>query len=417
MDSTDLYDYASRLKIAERLIDEDKKIRNADRKLIVAFLRHIKAKGVSVGRQAKYAFMLRRCAQLARVSFRRAKRKDIEELVTRLADFEFVKKRGGTPERYKPATMSDFRLTIKVFGKFVRYGDTDRETPYPHEVSWLKKDIKLSEKKQVHFFRDDETEALIRAADNDRDKAIFGIEGELGLRTGELLGMRVGDITVDDAGALVNIERGKTGPRRLRSIAAVRYLTEYLSNHPFRSDPGAPLWVTNSTSYQDRALSWKALSRMLKQTAARAGMAKPRVYTYMLRHGSATRNAKYLSDSELKLMYGWSMGSRMPGVYVHLSGGDLDEKYQAVYSSGKPVAPPRPSFAPTICPRCQEKAAPGMLYCPKCAAPLDQAERARAAVEEAQTRQEISELRKLVEKSLNPPASQGGTGSSPGRTS
>jgi class 3 adenylate cyclase len=47
-----------------------------------------------------------------------------------------------------------------------------------------------------------------------------------------------------------------------------------------------------------------------------------------------------------------------------------------VYGSGKPVEPPRPSFAPTICPRCKEMAAPGMVYCPKCAAPLDQTERA-----------------------------------------
>jgi integrase/recombinase XerD len=403
MSPDDLYDYGTRLKNAETLIENDPKIRSDDRKLIQAFLKHIKAKNVSVGRQAKYAFMLMRCAQLTPVPFRRAKRKDVEELVTRLADYEFVKRKGGEPEHYKPATMSDFRLTIKVFVKFVRYGDTDKETPYPDEVRWLKKDIKLNEKKQVLFFRDEETEALIRAAGSDRDKAIFGVEGELGLRTGELLGMRVGDVTVDDAGALVNIERGKTGPRRLRSIAAVRYLTEYLANHPFRDDPSAPLWVTSSTNHSNRALSWRALSRTVKKTAMKAGIAKPRAYTYMLRHGSATRNAKYLSDAELKLMYGWSMGSRMPAVYVHLSGGDLDEKYQTVYGSGKPVAP-RPSFAPTICPRCSEKAAPGMLYCPKCAAPLDQAERARLTVQEETSRNEIAELKGLLEKYLQPPS-------------
>lgn len=45
----------------------------------------------------------------------------------------------------------------------------------------------------------------------------------------------------------------------------------------------------------------------------------------MFRHGSATRNAKYLTDSELKLMYGWTMDPRMPSVYIHLSGGDLDQ--------------------------------------------------------------------------------------------
>lgn len=125
MSSHDLYDYAKRLKNAEKLIENDPDIRAADRKLVFSFLRHIKAKGVSVGRQAKYGFMLMRCAQLIRVPFRRAKRADYEDLVTRLADFEFTKKKGGVPQHYSPATMSDFRLTLKVFGKFVREGNTD----------------------------------------------------------------------------------------------------------------------------------------------------------------------------------------------------------------------------------------------------------------------------------------------------
>jgi hypothetical protein len=45
-------------------------------------------------------------------------------------------------------------------------------------------------------------------------------------------------------------------------------------------------------------------------------------------------------------------------------------------------------------------AAPGMLYCPKCAAPLDEAERARLAIQEQHTRDEVAELRTLLEKYL-----------------
>jgi len=86
----DLYGYAVRLTLGEKLIASDPKIRSADKKLILSFLRHIKAKEISLGRQAKYAFMLKRCAQLIRVPFRKAKRADYEDLVTKLADFEFV---------------------------------------------------------------------------------------------------------------------------------------------------------------------------------------------------------------------------------------------------------------------------------------------------------------------------------------
>jgi hypothetical protein len=58
----------------------------------------------------------------------------------------------------------------------------------------------------------------------------------------------------------------------------------------------------------------------------------------MFRHGSTTRNAKYLTDSELKRMYGWSMASWMPAVYIHLSAADLNQKYQQVYGAGNPAA-------------------------------------------------------------------------------
>ena len=74
----------------------------------------------------------------------------------------------------------------------------------------------------------------------------------------------------------------------------------------------------------------------------------------MLRHGSATENARFLSDSELKIKHGWTMGSRMPAVYVHPSGKDLDEKLFSIYS-GKEAKPPTPDFMQLICVRCKTK--------------------------------------------------------------
>ena len=139
----------------------------------------------------------------------------------------------------------------------------------------------------------------------------------------------------------------------------------------------------------------------MKQVAQRAGV-KKRVFNHMLRHGSATRNAKFLTDSELKLMYGWSMSSKMPAVYVHLSGRDLDDKLTAIYT-GERREPIKPDFAPVICPRCNEKASRGMVFCPKCATPLDPRERSKMTVEDEGAKNELRELRKLVEKYLAGP--------------
>ncbi len=83
-----IYDYD--LRIAEKKLGEDPKARPQDRKVIQAFMKRIRPQGISIGRQAKYVNLLHRCAQLIRVPFSKAKRQDIEDLVTRLADHEFV---------------------------------------------------------------------------------------------------------------------------------------------------------------------------------------------------------------------------------------------------------------------------------------------------------------------------------------
>jgi len=402
-----IHDYEYNLKNALSRVNSDPTLRDEDRRLLLAFLEHIKALRVSTGRQAKYANMLRTTSHMLRVPWRRAKRKDIEDLMTKLADHEIVSKRTGAVRHYSAETMADFHMVVKRFQKFVRYGDTDQETPYPDEVRWLRKNVKESERRAPLFFTDQEVEGMIRAADRLRDKAFIATYGEMGGRPSEFLLLRIGDLTFDENGVVVQIRQGKTGWRTLRLISSAAYLADHISTHPYRSDPNAPLWLTTSTNHLNQPMSWLAADKLVKEAGSKAGVRKGRCHMYMFRHGSATRNARFLTDAEMRLMFGWSPSSKVPGRYVHLSGGDLDQKYQQVYGSGRPVEPPRPSFAPVICPRCQEKASPGMLYCPRCASPLDQAERAKVAVQEESTKKEVSELKGLLEKYLKTPAPEG----------
>ena len=117
----------------------------------------------------------------------------------------------------------------------------------------------------------------------------------------------------------------------------------------------------------------------------------------MLRHGSATENAKYLSDSELKIKHGWTMGSRMAAVYVHLSGADIDDKLCAIYGS-KEVKTSTPSFVPIICPRCKEKSSPGTSYCARCGTPLEPREISKSSIDIEQVRNDLRELREMFAK-------------------
>ncbi len=44
-----------------------------------------------------------------------------------------------------------------------------------------------------------------------------------------------------------------------------------------------------------------------------------------------------------------------------------------------------------------------MLYCPRCATPIDKAERAKMAIQEENIKKEVTELREMVRKYLNTP--------------
>jgi site-specific recombinase XerD len=387
----DMFYSAKRLDNALGLLRRSKKLKQKDKKAIRDFVENLKARRVSTSRIGRYVYHLRTIGENLGCRFEAAKRKDIENFLVWL-----------NSQDYAPDTISDFEMMLKRFYKFLRHGNLDRETPVPEEVRWISTAIKPSDKKQPRYLTPQEVEKLVMAADCIRDKAMISVGFEGGFRACELLRMNVGSISFDEKGALASV-RGKTGGRVTRLIASVPILTRHLETHSLRNDPEAPLWTSHATNYMNQRMKWAALDRLLKRVASKAGLNKT-VYNKQLRHGSATQNAKFLTDSELKIRYGWSMSSRMPAVYIHLSSADLDDKLLSIYH-GKPIES-RPQFVPVICARCQEQNSPGTKYCGRCGSPLSQHEIAKPVLEIQDLREEITELREIIRASLNPKADQ-----------
>jgi hypothetical protein len=160
-------------------------------------------------------------------------------------------------------------------------------------------------------------------------------------------------------------------------------------------------------------VSWVAWNRIIKETSRKAGINGKRVHHYLLRHGSATEAAQFLTDSELKVLYGWTMSSRMPQVYIHLSAKDIDPKLEQIYS-GKVIQPPKPEFSPILCPKCSERNTPGMSYCGRCGTPLNQADLMKASIEDQVLKNELQDVKRMVSQLLSQP-SRGSKESSQGR--
>jgi len=125
----------------------------------------------------------------------------------------------------------------------------------------------------------------VYAGGNPRDTAMVELLVGAGLRVGELLALRVGDVTLGERSGQVVVRRGKhRGYRTVPLTASVRKaLAAWLAVHPLADDPDAPLWWGQRGPLTDRS----AVNRMLAKYARRAGVAP--FGPHVLRHTFATR--------------------------------------------------------------------------------------------------------------------------------
>jgi integrase/recombinase XerD len=231
----------------------------------------------------------------------------------------------------------------------------------------------------------DEIDKMIEAAGSIRDKALVSLMYESGARRGEIEKCRKKDVKYHPHGFHIMLN-GKTGARQVLLIRCQTFLREWLNYHPLGDDPNASLFVTlkkyskksqknvasgelSSDKRPDNvALGGPSIDKIIHQAAKAAGI-KKRVYPHLLRHSRATHLANTLSEQQLKVRFGWTAGSGMTAVYIHLSGKDVDDAILASYGiiekkneEGNKIK---------VCARCGEKVSPGIRYCNKCGLPLE----------------------------------------------
>ena len=118
-----------------------------------------------------------------------------------------------------------------------------------------------------------------------------------------------------------------------------------------------------------RRISANCVRSLLKNMGKRAGVGK-RLNPHAFRHARATELAKYLKESHLRAYMGWSPGSAMPGIYVHLSGRDTDD---AILAAGglKAAGFSEAVDHPKTCPTCSYANPSSAKRCLKCEGALD----------------------------------------------
>lgn len=333
----------------------DSRISKTNREILKKYDSHGKFQQVTAGTRAVRLNIIRRLAIFNDKNFKDMTKEDIENFYSSLGDLQ-------------PKTWSTNGAYIKYFFKWL--SNTDE---YPSNVKWIKTSVKNKNRKlPSDLLTKEEIKAMVKAADNPMERAFIMVLYESACRIGEILSLKIKDVTCDQYGCAI-MANGKTGMRRIRLIESSPDMVLWINNHPKKDDRDAPLFiqVINNNGQYGKGLDDGSARNLIKKLAQRAGI-KKRVHPHLFRHSRLTILAKDFTESELKIIAGWTGSSNMAGVYVHLSGGDIERKM--LEKSGllnKADDPVKDTLKPLKCPKCKEINPNTARFCYVCGMVLD----------------------------------------------
>ncbi|MFB6242050.1 MAG: tyrosine-type recombinase/integrase [Candidatus Nanosalina sp.] len=217
---------------------------------------------------------------------------------------------------------------------------------------------------------------ILDETQNDRDLALYHLLYEGALRPQEILSLSISDLSWTSQGVRVNVN-GKTGNRQILVVECKDHLRRWMERHPLADQRNAPLWtdlnVDSDKKMEELRMNYDYFRIKLKRLSKKAdvrtyqekGKTRTEVYPYLYRHTRLTELARELSESSLKAYAGWTQGSDMAEVYVHLSGRDIDDQILSIYGLDE-----EDQGISTCCNKCDREVGGTASYCPRCGSPV-----------------------------------------------
>ncbi len=341
--------------------------------------------GLSSGRRYAYVLRLRKIAELIPDKFLNPSETDLQFAISKLKARK-VKWGSGEPHQLTQNGLQAYLVALKKFYKW----HLGKNKSYPECVEWIRigNSHPSREVKPESLISQEEVNKLIEASENARDKAIFSTLYDSGIRLGELLTMRIGDVEFDNYGALLKVT-GKTGYRQVRVVGnSIPYLRAWIDVHPRKFDKNAPIFCNLTEGIRGRMLTHHDVYSIFKKTSKRAGISR-RINPHLFRHTRATILASKVAEAPLESQMGWVHGSKQTKTYVHLSLRDQDNAILKAYGIEIKEDKRIEEDKPIECPRCHKLNPSTSLYCNTCGMPLD-----------VKTAIELDNKRKEVESAL-----------------
>ena len=289
-------------------------------------------------------------------------------------------------ERYEnEETNKDYRTALRMFGKRVTTDDS-----LPEALEWIptttSRSYSPTPDPATMLQWDTDVLPLIKQA-SPRTAALVAVAWDAGPRPGELLDLKISNITDHRHGLQITVE-GKKGQRTITLIPSVPYVNRWLSEHPFRNDPSAPLWCKKDNK---EAPTHQSIWKELKNLANRANISKPVTLTNFRKSSASYLASRNMNQAHLEDRFGWTRGSNIASRYIAIFNEKSDNELAKIYGL-EIESDESDRIAPLVCPRCEKETPREEEFCVWCHQVLDPESIPKLKEQEQQIRRAVLKL-------------------------
>lgn len=285
-------------------------------------------------------------------------------------------------KKVSPVTLrGELKLAKQVF----RYLDLDTSDLERVKIKNMRETVTVED-----LYTQEELDAIFGACLETRDRAMLQVLYESAVRASELLSMTFENIEFQEDDIATVIVKGKTGVRQVYVRDSLPSLRAWLNVHPTGK---GEIWLNLRGPHNP--LTYPGLFQMATKVIKRASLKrKKRKILHMFRHTRITELVRMgVRGQSLSKLVGWTKGSNMEAVYVHLSTADVENEVRTkVFGLEVDEARTTPLLKSTTCPRCDTSNDPQVRFCSKCNMPLSDDAIVNALQQQEQRKEEIEQM-------------------------
>ncbi len=347
-------------------------------------------KGLSIATQESYIRSMAMfgywLAEKGGEDFSKAKRAEIENyLIT-------INKKSNSIQDW-------FKITAKVFYRWLLDGKVGKKDPFPDLVDWITIGYrKPSDVERDDCFTPEQVRRMLAACKTPRDRAMIHLMFETGGRLNEILNIQIKHLHLSGEYPYVKLPISKTTPRVQYLLDSINDIRALLEQHPNKKDPdfSEAFLFTPDKGHRNEFITGLGAYTLVERIGKRAGI-KKKIWPHLFRHTSITNDLAIGMPTPLVAKkHGLGPNSPMLTRYGHVQMMDVANFYRR--QKGIEVKQDDNTRTPRKCLRCQRMNDWDKEYCGGCAAPLDEVKYRQGMVEQMTVHEQMGKMQEQMDR-------------------